>query len=146
MKKLIFTFLLSFSGLFFASAQEWYYNLEQAKSDALNGDKLIVMVFQGSDWCAPCIKLDKEIWSNPEFRTYWKEHYALVKVDFPRKKQNKPTPEQEAYNKKLAEEFNKSGGFPMVVILDKTGKVLGRTGYKGVSVSEYIEHINSFAK
>ena len=26
-------------------------------------NKKIILVFQGSDWCGPCIKLSKEIWS-----------------------------------------------------------------------------------
>ena len=38
------------------SAQEWQINFEKAKDLAQKNDNNIVLVFQGSDWCAPCIK------------------------------------------------------------------------------------------
>ena len=31
-------------------------------------DKNIIIVFSGSDWCAPCIKLDKNIWQSDAFK------------------------------------------------------------------------------
>jgi hypothetical protein len=49
-------------------------------------------------------------------------------------------------NKKLAEQYNKSGNFPLVLLLDKTGNVLGITGFKNTSPTEYIEIIHSFER
>jgi protein disulfide-isomerase len=39
-----------------------------------------------SDWCGWCIRLDKEVFSQPEFVDYAKENVVLVKLDFPRDK------------------------------------------------------------
>ncbi len=125
-------------------AQEWKTNFAEAKALAAKEDKPIVLVFQGSDWCAPCIKLEREVFSTEEFRNYAKDHYVLLKADFPRKKQNALPPEQEAHNKALAEKYNTGGYFPLVVVLDKEGKVLGETGYKKVSPREYINLLNAF--
>ena len=36
--------------------------------------KPIILVFQGSDWCAPCIKLDREILSSDTFKKYANEN------------------------------------------------------------------------
>jgi len=47
-------------------------DFEQAKTVAAEENKKIILVFQGSDWCAPCTKLDKEIWSAEEFKNYAK--------------------------------------------------------------------------
>ena len=47
---------------------------------------------------------------------------------------------------KLAEKYNKNGIFPLVVLLDKTGKIMGMTGFKNVSAVDYIELIHSFEK
>jgi len=36
------------------------------------------------------------------------------------------------------------GYFPLVLLLDANGKVLGKTGYKKVKPAEYISLLNSF--
>ena len=54
-------------------------------STANNENKNIVMVFAGSDWCAPCIKLEKYILESDDFKNYAKEHWVLLKLDFPKK-------------------------------------------------------------
>ena len=129
---------------FMMQAQDWQTDFETAKSLAAEQDKPIILVFQGSDWCAPCIKLEKEIWSSEDFIAYSKEHYIMLKADFPRKRQNSLSAEQQEKNNALAEKYNKEGYFPLVVVLDKEGKVLGTTGYKKLTPSEYIEFLNSF--
>ena len=129
---------------FMIQAQDWQTDFETAKNLAADQDKPIILVFQGSDWCAPCIKLEKEIWSSEDFIAYSKEHYIMLKADFPRKRQNSLSAEQQEKNNALAEKYNKEGYFPLVVVLDKEGKVLGTTGYKKLTPSEYIEFLNSF--
>ncbi|MFK7748473.1 MAG: thioredoxin family protein [Kordia sp.] len=146
MKKHILIVLSFFLCTSFIFAQEWQTNFEAAKEMASDENKPIILVFQGSDWCAPCIKLDKEIWSTDSFKAYAKDHYILLQADFPRRKKNKLSQDQTAQNAKLAEKYNKNGIFPFVVILDSNGKVLGQTGYKKIAVADYIETINSFVK
>lgn len=126
------------------SAQEWQTDLEAAKNLAQKENKEILLVFQGSDWCAPCIKLDREIWSSDEFKDFSKEHYILVKADFPRRKKNQLETKQREKNNKLAEKYNPNGYFPLVVVMDSEGHILGKTGYKKVTPKEYIEILNSF--
>ncbi len=125
-------------------SQEWQTNIDKAKELAAHDHKPIILVFQGSDWCAPCIKLDREVWSTDEFKAYASEHFVMLQADFPRKPKNAlPKPQQEA-NARLAETYNTHGIFPLVVILDATGKVLGKTSYKKMTPSEYITHLESF--
>jgi len=143
MLKFTLSTLLFFS-VFLGNAQEWLTNIETAKEVASKTNKHIVLVFQGSDWCAPCIKLEKEIWESEEFRTYAKKNFVLLKADFPRKKKNKLTKEQQLQNNQLMEKYNLKGYFPFVVILDNNGKALGNTGYKKTSPTEYIKLLASF--
>ena len=126
------------------NAQNWLTNFEEAKNISNKENKHIILVFQGSDWCAPCIKLDREIWSTPEFIKYSKEHFIMVKADFPRKSKNKLTESQQKQNNQLMEKYNTQGYFPFVAVLDKNGKMLGNTGYKKTSPSEYIKLLTSF--
>ncbi|MGX1929349.1 thioredoxin family protein [Flagellimonas sp. 2504JD4-2] len=127
-------------------AQEWQTDIETAKKIAEDGDRSIILVFQGSDWCAPCIKLDKEIWSTAEFKSLAKTKFVMLKADFPRRKKNKLSPETEAHNKTLAQKYNPKGHFPYVVILDNHGKILGDMGYEKISPTAYFNKLNAFSK
>ena len=144
MRKLLLLFALAISN--FAVSQEWQTNFEEAKKIATEQDKNVVIVFSGSDWCAPCIKLDKNIWQSDTFKKEAVEDWIVVRADFPRKKANELSKEQTEHNRKLAEKYNLEGSFPLVVILDKNGKVLGKMGFKNVSPEEYIKMIHAFEK
>lgn len=135
-------FLLFVLGINDISAQEWLTDFEKAKQIASENDKHILLVFAGSDWCAPCIKLEKQVLDTQEFKEKAKQHYVLVKADFPRKKKNQLSAEQQVHNNKLAEKYNKSGGFPMVIVLDKAGEKQGEVGYKKVAPKEYLDLLN----
>ncbi len=126
--------------------QTWGTNMEEAKKQATEQNKHILLVFSGSDWCGPCIKLDKNIWQSEEFKKDAKKNWILVKADFPKKKANQLSPELTESNNQLAEKYNKEGNFPFVVILDKTGKVVGVTAYKNIDAEQYIEGLHNLAK
>jgi thioredoxin-related protein len=144
MKKFNLLLAFLFVTLFSVIAQEWQTDMDTAKEIATTASKKIILVFQGSDWCAPCIKLDREIWSTDEFKTYANEHFVMIQADFPRKKKNALSNEQQKKNGVLAETYNKQGIFPFVVVLDSKGKVLGKTGYKKTTPKAYIKELNSF--
>lgn len=146
MRKIIIILILVFLYINTVNAQEWGADFEAAKKTAQAKDKHIILVFAGSDWCAPCIKLEKQILETKEFKESVKNDYVLLKADFPRKKKNQLTESLQDQNKKLAEEYNKSGGFPLVVVLDKNGKKLGETGYKNVSPDSYLNILNKMIK
>lgn len=128
------------------SAQDWQTDFTKAKEIAEKNNRPIILVFQGSDWCAPCIKLDRDIWSTDEFQSYAKDHYVMLQADFPRRKRNALSKEQINKNKALAEKYNRNGVFPLVVVMNKDGKVYGETSYKKLSPKEYIEELNAFTK
>lgn len=127
-------------------AQEWHTDFETAKEIATNENKPIILVFQGSDWCAPCIKLDKEIWNTATFKKYAIEKYVMLQADFPRRKKNALSAAQTKANAALAEAYNTHGIFPFVVVLDSEGNIYGATSYKKTTPSAYIELLNSFIK
>ena len=127
-------------------AQEWNDDFKDAMAIAQQENKPIILVFSGSDWCAPCIKLDRDIWQSNEFKAYAKENYILYKADFPRKKENRLVLERATQNKSLADNYNPKGYFPLVLVLGKQGNILGQTGYQKTTPKEYISLLNSFGK
>ncbi|MBT3443307.1 MAG: thioredoxin family protein [Flavobacteriaceae bacterium] len=142
MKSLTLIFCLS---VFYNSyCQEWIYDYNDALNLASKSNKKIILVFQGSDWCAPCIKLEKDIWSSNEFIDYSNQNYIMLKADFPRKKKNALSLVQQEKNNRMAELYNKNGYFPFVVVINSKGLVLGESGYKKIVPSKYIQLIESF--
>ncbi|MBT8301445.1 MAG: thioredoxin family protein [Maribacter sp.] len=144
MKKL--TFIMALLCTVLGSAQNWESSFEEALSISQGNNKPIVLVFAGSDWCAPCIKMERDIWQSKAFVSYSNEHYVLYKADFPRKKANKLPLEIKEQNKKLAELYNPKGHFPLVAVLNSKAEVLGNTGFKKLSPDQYISLLNSFVK
>ncbi len=141
MRKLL-TIIFIFSMVIGVNAQDWQTDLSKAKEIAVEKDQNIILVFSGSDWCAPCIKLEQEIFSSEEFKTYAKDNYVMLKADFPRKKKNKLSEEQQAKNAALADKYNSRGFFPLVLVLDAKGNIVRKTAYKKVTPKEYIEILN----
>lgn len=144
MKRFYFAIAVLFIGTLTSFGQDWQTDVATAKELASKENKSIVLVFQGSDWCAPCIKLDKEIWSTEEFKNYAAEHFVMLQADFPKRKKNALPKEQQLKNNDLAEKYNTKGYFPFVVVLDESGKVLGQTSYKKLKPKEYITLLESF--
>jgi thioredoxin-related protein len=146
MKKIIIALVLMVAMVNTVAAQEWQTDFTKANEIAKKENKPIVLVFQGSDWCAPCIKLDREIWSTEIFKKYAAANYIMLQADFPRKKRNVLPEQQTIANAKLAAKYNKHGYFPFVVVLNSEGKVLGESSYKKTTPEIYIKELNEFIK
>ncbi|WP_445386129.1 thioredoxin family protein [Robiginitalea sp. IMCC44478] len=144
MKTMLFS---CFCLLFFSyatQAQQWYTDFPKAQALAAKENKPLILVFQGSDWCAPCIKLDREVWDTPAFKEYAASHFVMVKADFPRKKKNALPEQQAKANAALAERYNPNGIFPLVVVMDAEGRVKGRATYEKIGPKAYIAKLQAF--
>lgn len=115
----------------------------EALKKASSEDKNIILVFAGSDWCAPCIKLDKEIFQSELFENE-KKNWVFYKADFLKK--SKLAADVKKENNQLADKYNPEGYFPLVVVLNSTGKVLGKLGYAKDTPSTYIQKLNAFTR
>ena len=136
----VFLFLSSFS----LTAQNWETGWKVATQKSKKNNQKLILVFSGSDWCIPCIKLEKEIWEAESFKAYALENYVLLRADFPKRKKNALSKEKQTHNDKLAERFNAVGYFPLVVVISPEEKVLGQLGYEKSTPEKYIELINAF--
>lgn len=116
----------------------WESNLELALEKAAAGGKAVLVNFTGSDWCGWCIKLKNEVFSKPEFKEYAEASLILVELDFPRAL--KQSEETKQYNQNKLKEY-KIEGFPTVLLLDDSGKVLLRTGYLEGGAAVYVSHL-----
>ncbi len=136
-----FTILISSKSF----AQDWKYDFDEAIALANKKDQKIVLFFTGSDWCPPCIKLERNILSSEKFDAFADQKYVWLKADFPKRKKNRISKVQKEKNERLAAKYNKRMVFPAILILNKKGVVLGATGYRrDLDVDGYISLLTSF--
>ncbi|MDQ6810229.1 MAG: thioredoxin family protein [Verrucomicrobiota bacterium] len=121
----------------------WLSDFKQAQQEAKSGNRLLLMDFTGSDWCGWCIKLNKEVFSKPEFKEYATKNLVLMEVDFPRAKQVAAT--VKAQNENLAQHFNIQG-FPTIVVLNSDGKKVGELGYMEGGPTAFIAELEKLRK
>ena len=121
-------------------------NWDDTKAQAKQENKLILLKFSGSDWCGPCIQLQKVIFDDPVFEQFAHEKLVLFKADFPRLKKNQLPKEQQAINDQLAETYNPEGEFPCMVLIDAQGNTLRKWhGYDNKhTVQDYMADVNAF--
>lgn len=140
MKKLLLSFCLSILGfnLAFGAGDDWMTDFEAAKAKAAAEQKPLMLEFTGSDWCPPCMMLNKEVFSDAAFQDYAADALVLVKLDFPRSKPQ--SDELKAQNRALAEQY-KIRGFPTILFLSPKGEMIAQTGYRPGGADAYVEHI-----
>jgi len=109
-----------------AQKAKWYEEWDAAAKAAKKSKKPILADFTGSDWCGWCVKLKNEVFEKKEFVRWAKKNVVLLELDFPRRKSQ---PEElKEQNAKLRDKYGVRG-YPTILFLDASGKVLGRSGY-----------------
>jgi protein disulfide-isomerase len=125
------------------AAEGWGDNFDKAAAQAKSENKLLLLDFTGSDWCPWCIKLNKEVFSQSEFKDFASKNLVLVEVDFP---QTKPQPSAvKAQNERLQNKFAIQG-YPTVVVLNSEGKKVGELGYQPGGAKPFIAELEKLKK
>lgn len=143
LKTFVFAIL---SAVFAATAQagDFLTDFEAGKKKAVAENKLLLVKFTGSDWCPPCIKLDKEVFSKKSFKSDVEKDFVVVVLDYPRKKK---LPEaQTKANKEVAKKYGLRS-YPTVMLMDSDGKVFkSMSGYGGGGVKPYLKALKTALK
>ena len=104
----------------FARAEsDWLHDYNKAQEEAKANHKLLFLNFTGSDWCGWCIKFDKDVLSQQQFKNFAHDNLVLVELDFPRAKPQTDIVRKQ--NMQLANEYNIEG-FPTTIVLSPDGK------------------------
>lgn len=109
---LVFALILP---LWAESTVDWYTSFDKALADAKKDSKpIFVDVY--AEWCAWCHKLDKDVYSTPQFAKYM-QNYIPVKLDA----------EDEKEGTRFVERYGVDG-FPTLIVADSSGAVTNRIG------------------
>ena len=145
MKKLLIA-ALAVTVFWQANATEatWLTDLPKAEAQAKADHKIVLVDFTGSDWCNWCIKFRKEVLDTPEFQEYAGKNVVLVELDFPQKKAQPD--DLKAANFALWKQYEVKG-FPTLLVLDGTGKEIGRqVGYSEGGPKAFIAKLEGYKK
>ena len=129
----------------FARAESsWLHDYSKAQEEAKANHKLLFLNFTGSDWCGWCIKFDKDVLSQQQFKNFAQDNLVLVELHFPRRK-SLPTEEQKQ-NRQLAQQYEVLG-FPTIVVLNSNGqKVWQFDGYFPRGPDAFMQQLQKLPK
>lgn len=96
-----------------------------------------LLIFEGSDWCRICIKLEQTILSNDAFINFSKEQQIeLIRLDFPQR--ISLDQKTQDYNASMAEKYNFDGSFPTLLLVNETSEVVEKITYRNESLSDFL--------
>lgn len=102
----------------------WQSTFKNAVAEAKKEHKPILIYFTGSDWCGPCIQLDKNLFHTKKFATFSAQNLVLYTADYPRNRDLVST-ENKIANQQLSKKY-KQTSFPTILMIDENGEMLGR--------------------
>jgi protein disulfide-isomerase len=142
MKTLLLCLLLATAPLH--ASDLWSTDYAASTAQAAAEKKPVLLEFTGSDWCPPCMKQNKDVFEQPAFADFAKDKLVLVKLDFPRRKDQ--APETKERNQQLAAQYEVES-FPTIILLSSEGKELARqVGYGGGGVTGFVDWVNTNLK
>ena len=122
-------------------ADGWYVHLDSAKTEASRLKRPVFLLFTGTDWCAPCIRLEKEVLTEKAFLSFARDNLVLAKMDFLR---NGPQPsiEMQVHRDSVTARYlGDRQSVPTVFLLRNDGSVIAKTTYREGGVDAYVRHI-----
>lgn len=126
----------------FAAGEGWTHDFEAAKKQAADEGKHLLLDFTGSDWCAPCAMLNKEVFSQKEFVTAAKEKYVLVELDYPQDN-SKLSVDTLKQNQQLQIAYAPAG-YPTVILCEADGTpYAANSGYVEGGPTKFLELLTS---
>jgi len=97
-------------------------------------------VFEGSDWCHNCIRLDQKVLSTTDFMEFAQNESILVMhIDFPQKK--KLDEQTTAHNAMVAEKYNFKGIFPTLILVHNESGRQTELSYANEDVETFIAKV-----
>jgi thioredoxin-related protein/YHS domain-containing protein len=111
------------------AAVPWLNNLQQAQQIARQQHRLVLIHFY-TDWCGPCVKLERDVFPRPDVSRAISDYFVPVKIDADR-------------SRDLARKY-RVDRFPTDIILDSSGRVLLRA-VTPQDPARYIQMLNDVA-
>jgi protein disulfide-isomerase len=146
----LLSIILSLNGFAQQKGLTWHTDVNKAINLSVQQEKPLLFFFTGSDWCGWCVRLQKAVFSKPEFKSWATKNVVLVELDFPRR--TKLSAKLEKQNRELQQLFGVRG-YPtiwFVTVEQEEGKInfnkLGTQGASPLDVKGWISSATQILK
>ncbi|MEZ4808717.1 MAG: hypothetical protein R2819_00035 [Allomuricauda sp.] len=101
-----------------------------------------LVLFEGSDWCVNCIRLNKTVLTDTAFINFLEmENIQIERIDFPQRK--KLDEQTQAYNASVAEKYGFQGLFPTILLVRNNTDETVTIDYHDQGPNEFIQQIKA---
>jgi thioredoxin-related protein len=103
----------------FSFCQKKYDDWESAKKESEISKKNILIILTGSDWCKPCVKMEKNVIDTKEFIEYANQNLIILEINLQR---------HFDYNSKLVKNYiyfrdkYQTNSLPSLILVNSDGK------------------------
>jgi thiol-disulfide isomerase/thioredoxin len=115
----------------------WVKSYSDAVALSQSTSKPIVILFTGSSWCPACMKLEREVISNPEFAKAVGQKFVFLKAEFPNYSEGSM---MSSPYKALLDRYGVDA-FPTMVVVNANGQQLFRVNYRNGGVRAYAQEL-----
>jgi thioredoxin-related protein len=99
----------------------WVTDYEGALKQAKKENRPVLMLFTGSDWCPPCMFMERKVFSTETFENYAKDNLVSLFLDYP---QGKPQSDELKHQNAALMSQYAIRGYPTMILLSPEGKKL----------------------
>lgn len=147
-KNLLVSLVLLLTSISTFAVKNAQTNLDEAIQLAQKQKKHVFVLFTGSDWCPPCMKLEAKVISSEAFQKYAEKELIFVFLDYPKSKEISEN--QKKLNAEYAKRYELKG-YPTYMIMDPKKPLeplFRKSGYdETVTPDEFISMVKeSYAK
>ena len=115
---------------------------DSAFAAAKANSKPVLLVFSGSDWCAGCMRFEKQVLRDSVFNAEREKYMILLRADFPQRTQLSARLIRQ--NDSLAAIYNRAGLFPHIVLINPNDTQQQQTiSYTTQSAIEFITELKN---
>lgn len=133
--------VLLFSGMILSATTHSDETLSKLQRQSAEENKLIMVHFTGSDWCASCKVFQQEVMNQEQVKSEISSNFIYYKSDYTLRK--KMTAEEQKRHDFLMENLNYEGTYPLIVICDKDFKPL-KSVQRTKLPQEFLEFVKPF--
>lgn len=121
------------------SEAQWSENYKESLATAKTDGRPLLLLFTGSDWCPPCMQLERNVLQSETFKQFAAEELVLMKADFPRGQQDEAIARQ---NARLQQQYPVRA-YPTVLLVEPESEkvIAAQPGYGGQSPEEYVSRL-----
>ncbi|SFI04993.1 thioredoxin family protein [Halpernia frigidisoli] len=107
----------------FSFSQQKYDDWEIAKKESQISNKKILIILTGSEWCKPCVKMEKNVIENTEFISYANLNLIILEINLKRHMD---------YDTKLVKDYvyfrdkYQANSLPSLILVNSEGKEISK--------------------